>query len=374
MEIQIKYLQLVFISNFFKLLWKNAANRILVVADIFGLITSLFPTVTIPPLLFLVINIMVVLGTSIYLLIKRKYRVMSKPKLILLEHTYHINALAISKDDKYLISCGGDDYAILWDLKSKKILLRLPHKSWVANVAFSPDSNFFYTLMGNNGTIGEWEIKTGKLIFIKTWHRDQTRGFAISKSGKRAVICCKDGSFSYFDPTDEHFVSMPIKIPDRELRKVCFSKSDIIALATAKGEIFIVDFGSNGSFQMIYQDKNKEMIRDIVFNTKGTILAFTDSGGFLKVLNLLNNKVYSVKAHNGHAITVAFSPNDQFIATGGQDNIICIWDLEKDNIIKSFEIHCHTDYVTSLVFDHNMRLYSSSRDNRIMIWNLSGLY
>lgn len=116
------------------------------------------------------------------------------------------------------------------------------------------------------------------------------------------------------------------------------------------------------------------MIRGLTFNSKGTSLAFTDSGGNLKVLNLQGNRIFSTKAHNGHAISVTFSPNDQFLATGGQDNIICIWKLKNDLINKSFEIYGHSDDVTSLVFDKNMRLYSASRDCTIKIWDLAGLY
>nr|MBP8856586.1 hypothetical protein [Anaerolineaceae bacterium] len=61
-------------------------------------------------------------------------------------------------------------------------------------------------------------------------------------------------------------------------------------------------------------------------------------------------------------------------ATGGQDNVICIWELKNNSIVKSFEIHGHSDDVTSLVFDNNLRLYSASRDSTIKIWDLAGLY
>jgi WD40 repeat protein len=344
--------------------------------DILGLIFALFPTVNLKPWIILGINLAVILSTSIYILIKKDYRKLTKPKAILLEHTYHINALAISANGKFLASCGGDNFAILWNIKTNKPLERIQHESWVGNIAFSPDNKFLYTLTGKNGTINQWDLEEKKLIFSKSWHKDQTRGLAISKSGKRAAISCKDGTFSYFDPTEKDFYSMPFKITEVELRKICISKSDIIATANTKGELFLIDFNNSesNSCKLIYQDDNNEMIRGLSFNSKGTTLAFTDSGGNLKIMNLQSDKIFSVKAHNGHAIAVTFSPNDQFVATGGQDNIICIWELKNDRIIKSFEIHGHSDDVTSLVFDNNLGLYSASRDSTIKIWGLAGIY
>jgi len=376
MKLQFKHVQLSFTKEYFRLLWENSINRILWVMDILSLIILLLPMMIVSPWLIISVNIIIILLTSAYILWKKNYKVLSKPEAVLLEHTYHINALAISPNEKFLVSCGGDNYAILWDLDKKKISLRIQHESWVGNVAFSPDNKFLYTLTGKKGIINRWEIETKKLIFKKPWHKDQTRGLAISKSGNRAAISCKDGTFSYFDPTEENCSSMPIQITDVELRRICISKLDILATANVKGEIFLIDLKNpeNYSRKVIYQDENKEMIRGLSFDSKGTLLAFTDSGGYLKILTLLNNRVFSVKAHNGHAIAVTFSPNDQFIATGGQDNNICIWELKKDHLVKSFEIHGHTDDVTSLVFDHKMRLYSASRDSSIKIWNLSGLY
>lgn len=376
MKLKINHLHIIFIKNILRLVWSNGTAKILLVADILGLIISLFPEVVFPPLLFLAINFALLTGIVIHIFRKKEYRILSEPETILLEHTYYINALAISPDEKYIASCGGDNYAILWDRKEHGVLLRITHDSWVGNIAFSPDNQFLYTLAGKNGTISQYDMGTRKLIFKKTWHTDNTRGLAISLSGKRAVISCKDGTFTFFDPTEKNSYCMPIKITDGELRKVCISKDDIIATGSDKGEIFLIDLREPGKkhVEKIYEDIKKEMIQNVAFNSKGTLLAFTDSGGYLKIINLLTQDLIPVKAHNGHAIAIAFSPNDNFIATGGQDGNICIWDLEKDHLVKSIEIRCHQDDVTALVFSQDMRLYSASRDSKILEWNLNGLY
>jgi WD40 repeat protein len=169
-------LQLVLIKNFFRLLWENSANRVLLVMDILGLIIALFPTINIQPWIILSVNILVLVTTSIFNLTNKNYRVLTTPKKILLEHSYNFNALAISPNEEFLASCGGDDFAILWDIKTYKTLMRIQHESWVGNVAFSPDNKHLYTLTGENGTINQWSIEAKNLNFSKSWHKDQTRG------------------------------------------------------------------------------------------------------------------------------------------------------------------------------------------------------
>lgn len=365
-----------FFKKFISLLFKNTINQILLFLDIIGWIISLFPNVTIPPLGIVLMNGVVFSIITIFTLFEKKYKVLSEPEATLLEHTYHINALAISPDEKKLASCGGDNYAILWDNVERKVLLRIPHDGWVGNIAFSPNNLYLYTVTGKNGLFRAWNVKTGISInTVEHPKKNESRGLAVNPSGTRVMISNKDGSFRSFDPIDTHYVSMLIPISDVEIRKICISKTGRIAAANIKGEIFLITIGDDGNYlsEIIYQDENKEMIRNISFNLEGLSLAFTNSGGFLKILDIENKEIISTKAHNGHAIAVAFSPDDQYVATGGQDNLICIWKLKKGSLVKYFEIHGHTDDVTSLVFDHHGHLYSASRDSSIKIWNLKGL-
>lgn len=370
----INHLQYVFLINFFQLLWEK--NRILFVMDILGLILALFPTISISPSYIVVINILSLFSTTVWILYKREYRVLTTPEKVLLEHTYHINALALSPNEKLLASSGSDKYVILWNPEKKKVLQRLQHESWVGNVVFSPDNQFLYTLIGKNGTFSQWDINAKTLIHQENWHFNQTRGLAISKSGELVAISCEDGTFSYFNPTEKSSSPAPFKLTEGELNDIQISENDLIATANTSGEVFLINLKEDPtiSIKKVYQDENNEMIRKLSFNSEATFLAFTDSGGFLKLLNLETYKIVSIKAHEGHAIGVAFNPTSKFIATGGQDNMVRIWEIKNKHFSKVLEIQDHTDDVTSLVFDHNMRLYSASRDSTIKIWNLTGLY
>ena len=355
---------------------KNSGNTILLIGDIAGLILSLFPHLFIPPFYFILINLLFLTITFINTLRKKNFRKLTIPETVLLEHTYHINAISISPDGRYLASCGGDNLSIIWNLAKKKVFLRIQEPSWVGNIAFSPDNQHLFTLVGKNGIFSTWETKKQTKLFSKVLEGGEYRGLAVSKDGHRVVVSNKNGSFYCFDPMDEKYYSMAVHISDTELRKVCFSNEKSFAIGNANGEVFLIDYSNSPNYTVkkIYGDVNHEVIRGIAFDSTERNLAITDSAGFLKIINISTQKVVSVKAHNGHAIAVVFSPNNKYIFTGGQDNVICVWEYLSNEIKKVFEIIGHDDDVTSLAIDTKNKLYSAGRDNSIKIWNLKGLY
>ena len=73
--------------------------------------------------------------------------------------------------------------------------------------------------------------------------------------------------------------------------------------------------------------------------------------------------------------TIAFHPNDKWLAvggmdwlaTGGSDGAVCIWDLEARDKLQSFPIG-----VTSLAFDPAGRyLAAGSMQQTVIVWDLS---
>lgn len=79
-------------------------------------------------------------------------------------HADVVNAIALSINNKWMISGSNDKTARIWDLATGKSVRVLPVNCWkVTAVAFSDDSK--YAITGcNDGSIKVWEVETGKLI------------------------------------------------------------------------------------------------------------------------------------------------------------------------------------------------------------------
>lgn len=82
-------------------------------------------------------------------------------------HKDAVNCLAITYNNKYLISGSNDKTAIIWDLKTMKPLHILKPSCWkITSVGFSDDSKYCVTGC-NDGVVNVWETETGKLV--STW-------------------------------------------------------------------------------------------------------------------------------------------------------------------------------------------------------------
>ena len=128
------------------------------------------------------------------------------------------------------------------------------------------------------------------------------------------------------------------------------------------------------SVRELFRSPKKEMICSVQFNHSDTLLAATDSGGFVTMIDLNSGKSYQEKCHNGHAICCGFSDDDTYIATGGQDNIIKVYRIMNKGLKKIFSIYGHTNSVTNVVFIYSQdTLISAGRDALICAWNLKGL-
>lgn len=81
---------------------------------------------------------------------------------------------------------------------------------------------------------------------------------------------------------------------------------------------------------------------------------------------------WDFKHHTGAILCVAASSDGKFVATGGEDRKLIVWDAKTLRPLKVFTHH--RDSVTSLAFRRTTnQLFSASKDRTIKIWSLDEL-
>jgi eukaryotic-like serine/threonine-protein kinase len=76
----------------------------------------------------------------------------------------------------------------------------------------------------------------------------------------------------------------------------------------------------------------------------------------------------SLHGHAHEILCISFSPDGKYIASGGRDNTIHIWDAENYDHLARFP--GHNDYIYALVWSRDSRrLFSSSGDHTLRIWD-----
>ncbi|EYC31028.1 hypothetical protein Y032_0004g1912 [Ancylostoma ceylanicum] len=75
------------------------------------------------------------------------------------------------------------------------------------------------------------------------------------------------------------------------------------------------------------------------------------------------------KAHHGHIFAVAISSDGKYIASGGYDAVLKIWDFATLNHVRDFK--GHRAPITALCFQLKTNcLFSASRDRSVKLWDL----
>ncbi|XP_018645038.1 f-box and wd40 domain protein, putative [Schistosoma mansoni] len=90
----------------------------------------------------------------------------------------------------------------------------------------------------------------------------------------------------------------------------------------------------------------------------------------------LSSNIDLIQICSEHSMSInclAFNEKNLILASGSDDGIICIWQLnllDLSNIICTHRLHNHQGYITELIF-HNDYLISSSSDGTIRKWNFN---
>lgn len=91
--------------------------------------------------------------------------------------------------------------------------------------------------------------------------------------------------------------------------------------------------------------------------------------GRLKIWSGIFKLTASIKAHDSYINALAISRNGMYIATGGKDQIVKIWDYV--DLKKPFMEYKCDSLINSLAFNTNYQWLAVATDNSVKIWDIS---
>lgn len=205
----------------------------------------------------------------------------------------------------------------------------------------------------------------------KEGHHNHLHKILFDASGTRLYTAAHDRLINVWNVSDGRLIYTINRIAPEE------GDSGIISM-TLTGDSSRLGASAFNFFKVFFLNENRQTridtdqgwIYSLSFSPEGNIIVSGGEDGTVKIYNGFNLQlVRSFQAHHDRVDALAFSPDNRYLATVGDENI-AIWRRGDWKLMK--RLTGHGDDVVSVAFSGNGQyLASGSADNTIKIWNTS---
>jgi dipeptidyl aminopeptidase/acylaminoacyl peptidase len=203
------------------------------------------------------------------------------------------SAVAFSPDGKTLAVGGQNGCTRIWDIATRQKRITLEgHVDWVLQLAFTPDGKFLVTC-GRDRTARLWDLTTGKEIRTFAGHTDNVEALALSPDGRTLATTSWDKTIKLWEVATGGLRANLTRHTTPVLT-VAFSMDGRV-LATGSGDINGPEDPERGEVRLWDLAAGKELTK--------------------------------FPAHPRGVWSVAFSPDDQALATASLDQTAKLWSL-----------------------------------------------
>ena len=283
-------------------------------------------------------------------------------------HQGPVTCLDVSSDGSFLISGGMDKSIRVWHTSTGQCLRALVgHKQIVRSVSVSRNNT---TLIsgGNDGSVRMWHLESAKCVRTFEQHQDEVRSVAISPDTATAVSVSRDRSLKHWQlATPLSGYSAPFAL--------CRAQRSEAALSTE-----------------IHFTQAMERAREAIKTGNPQVAAKAvrearSQSGFARnpdavrlwnrlYLNLPKTKLNGLweggrfTGHDGEVFSLALSQDGRWIASGGSDAAIRLWEAGTAKCVRT--LTGHTAAVKSIALSPDGRfLISGGEDQCIFYWDMS---
>jgi len=301
-------------------------------------------------------------------------------------HTDKVNDIEFNPASTLLATASSDNSACLWDVSSSMIdheptKCFKGHRGRITSLDFSPDGRWLAT-GSDDQTIRLWNLDGGATLDTVILNAsNRVTNVNIAPDGNWLIAKTADLTIQLWnlsvitDPKPVTFDDMP-----KAVSAVAFSPDGHwLAMAGREGLVQIWQLDSSLT-QLANSHKLPKLfvgIRALQFSSNGLQLAAASKNIYLwDLYNLGSGKSIPdplvFTGHSGYVNVIKFNPDNNMLATGGDDKAIRLWKLDvKDPSQSSIILNGHRSKITSLSFSPDGKwLISGSWDHTARLWDI----
>lgn len=243
------------------------------------------------------------------------------------------------------------------------------HTDGIYGLDLSPDGSHMVTA-SDDGTAKIWDTATGQELFSLTGHIGWVDDAVFSPDGRLVATAGHDQMIKLWDAATGQELQSYAGHNDAVLN-LAFSPDGRL-LASAGFELILFDL-ITGQSVGTYEGE----IRRVILSPNGEKLATGDNDGLVQVWDVETSQLLlNFPGHTGRIDALAFSPDGQLLASTGQDGTVKVWDVEgalNSNTQTGTELYTfrgHVSQVRDVDFSPDgTQLASASWDGTVKIWD-----
>jgi WD40 repeat protein len=284
-------------------------------------------------------------------------------------HTGKVLSLDADATGSLLVSGGVDNRANLWDLNTGEKIKSFSDVAGYPVVLFCNNINRFITL-SLSGKVIVWDTDTKKPVSMLKGNGANIVSLAFNPINNNIAGGCKDGKIIIWD--QEGKVLKNFIGHNSEITSASYNALGTELITTSSTEVKIWDGSNFNPLKTISSDS--KLIRAIKISYNLDKIAIVVSNRNIEIWNTDSFlKEYDLPKTNHDIKSVEFSPDDKYLAIGGEDGSLCIINLATKEITKEIT-DAHEASLAELKFTiDGSKLVTGGYDGKIKFWNLTSL-
>jgi WD40 repeat protein len=263
-----------------------------------------------------------------------------------------IESIAYSPNGKWIGVSGGAPALFgevqIWNAASNTLVRSIKASfDSLYGISFSPDSQKV-AVAGADKSVRVFSVKDGKELLKFDNHSDWVFGTTFTADGKRLLTGSRDRAIKFIDLSNGQFIDDVNKLLEGVLCIARNPKEDQIAYGGEQGVARIYKISDNQGRTAANNDVNliKEYERlpgaaqAIAWAPDGTNIAVAGAAPEVRVYTAgkEGKRVATFKGHDGAIFALAFSPTTNWLAAGGFDGKVRIYDYtaKTNQLVREF--------------------------------------
>jgi WD40 repeat protein len=264
-------------------------------------------------------------------------------------HTNWIWSVAFSKEGHFLASGSHDNTVRLWDVATGECLHTLNgHQNWIWSVAFSPHSDIIAS-SSEDQTVRLWHLHTGQCLKTLEGHTHRIWSVAFNPMQPMLASGSDDQTVRLWDIANTQISHLT---DSQNLPSPQLSP-------TLSGQCISTLQGCT------------RQIWSIAFSPNGQAIASGGDEQIIRLWNVETGQCYqTLEGHTHRVSSVTFSTDGRILASGGEDQTVRLWEPRTGKLLKILD--GHIKQVWFVRFSPDARLVASgSEDQTIKLWDVA---